>query len=157
MKKLALIFACLSLMIATGCNDDDDKKAQEFPIVGTWKPVKEVRTVVDNAGAGVSDEIDYTTCQQESRWVFNENSSGKRSDKDEAGVPLTCSTISERNFTYIYNNSDKNFEIKYQGTVVSDKGKVVLLDAETLNLKIEDMTDPALYKSTTYTFKRITQ
>jgi len=157
MKKLALIFACLSLMIATGCNDDDDKKVQEFPLVGTWKPIKEVRTVVDSAGAGVSDEIDYTICQQESRWVFNENNSGKRSDKDEAGVPATCSTISERNFTYIYNSSDKNFEIKYQGTVVSDKGKVVLLDSETLNLKIEDMTDPALYKSTTYTFKRITQ
>lgn len=157
MKKLALIFACLSLIATTiSCNNNEETK-QEFPIVGTWKPVKEVRTTVDLNGVGVSDEITYTTCQQESRWVFNEDTSGKRTNRDEAGSPLTCSTISVRNFNYNYNKSDSSFEIKYQGTVVSEKGKVVDLNAETLNLKIEDTTNPDLYKATTYTFKRIAQ
>lgn len=155
MKKLAL-FAGLSLLAFTGCNDDDSPE-QLFPIVGTWSPTKEVRTQVPANGLGFSDEIVYTDCQKEGRWVFNENSSGKRTNRDMAGSPATCSTISERNFTYVYNSSEKNFEIKYQGTVVADKGKVTLLNAETLNLKIEDTTDPTIYKSTTYTFKRIPQ
>jgi len=157
MKKLALLFAGLSLMVATTACNDDEETVQEFPIVGTWKPVSEVRTQVDLDGVGVSDEITYTTCQQESRWVFNENATGKRTNKDEAGSPLTCTTISERNFTYIYNKTDKNFEIKYQGTVVAEKGKIVDLNAETMNLKIEDNLDPTVYKATTYTFKRIAQ
>ncbi|AZB31748.1 MULTISPECIES: lipocalin family protein [Chryseobacterium] len=155
MKKLAL-FAGLSLLAFTGCNDDDVSE-QIFPIVGTWSPTTEVRTQVPADGVGFSDEITYTDCQKEGRWVFNENSSGKRTNRDMAGNPAICSTISERNFTYVYNSSEKNFEIKYQGTVVSDKGKVTLLNAETLNLKIEDTTDPTIYKSTTYTFKRIPQ
>ncbi len=155
MKKLALLFAGLSLMVATASCNDDEETVQEFPLAGTWKPVSEVRTEVDLDGVGFSDEITYTTCQQESRWVFNENNSGKRTNKDEAGSPLTCSTISERNFTYVYNKTEKNFEIKYQGTVVSDKGEIVDLNAETLNLKIVDDVDPTVYKSITYTFKRV--
>lgn len=156
MKKLALLFAGLSLIATTACKDDA-VEVQEFPLVGTWKPMKENRTQVDVNGAGFTDEVVYTSCQQESRWVFNENTTGKRTNNEEVGSPITCSVVSARNFTYVYNNSDKNVEIKYQGTVVSDKGKVTLLDAETLNLKIEDNTDPNLYKSTTYTFKRIVQ
>ncbi|MFL9834911.1 lipocalin family protein [Chryseobacterium terrae] len=155
MKKLAL-FAGLSLLAFTGCNDDDAPE-QVFPIVGTWSPTKEVRTQVPSDGVGFSDEIVYTDCQKEGRWVFNENSSGKRTDKNMTGMPATCSATAERNFTYVYNSSDKNFEIKYQGTVAAEKGKVTLLNAETLNLKIEDGTDPTIYKSITYTFKRIPQ
>ncbi|MFY1048305.1 lipocalin family protein [Chryseobacterium sp. GP-SGM7] len=155
MKKLAFI-AGLSLLAFTGCNDDETTE-QVFPLVGTWSPTKEVRTSVPANGAGVSDEIAYTDCQKESRWVFNENMSGQRTNKDLAGTTPTCSTISQRNFSYIYSASEKNIEIKYQGTVVADKGKIVLLDATTMNLKIEDTTDPTTYKSTTYTFKRIAQ
>ncbi|MCY0970337.1 lipocalin family protein [Chryseobacterium wangxinyae] len=157
MKKLALLFAGLSLMVATTSCNDDEETVQEFSIVGTWKPVAEVRTEVDLDGVGVSDQINYTTCQQQSTWVFADNSSGKRTDKDEAGNPLVCSTINQRNFSYSYNKSDKNFEIKYQGTVVTQKGKIVDLTAETMNLKIEDNVDPTVYKATTYTFKRVAQ
>ena len=157
MKKLALLFAGLSLMVATTACNDDNETVQEFPIVGTWKPVGEVRTEVDINGVGVSDEITYTACQQQSTWVFNDNATGKRTDKDEVGSPLACSTINQRNFTYVYNKTDKSFEIKYQGTVVSEKGKIVDLTAETMNLKIEDDTNPQIYKARTYTFKRIAQ
>lgn len=155
MKKLALLFAGLSLMAATTACNDDEEAVQEFPIAGTWRPVAEVRTEVDLDGVGFSDEIAYTTCQKESTWVFGDNAAGKRTDRDEAGTPLTCSNINQRNFTYVYNKTEKSIEIKYQGTVVSDKGKVVDLNAETMNIKFEDDTDPTVYKTTTRTFKRV--
>lgn len=155
MKKLALLFAGLSLLVATGCKDDDPQ--QLFPLNGLWQPVKEVITTIPVGGSGVSDEIAYTTCQKESRWLFNEGSTGKRTDRDEIGSPAICSTVSEKNFTYTYSTSDNRIEIKYQGTVVPDKGKVTKLDESTLNLTIEDSTNPNEYKSKTYTFKRIPQ
>ncbi|WP_312089871.1 lipocalin family protein [Chryseobacterium sp.] len=156
MKKLALIFAGLSLLAFTGCKDDETPE-QVFPLVGKWSPTKEVKTQVSATGAGFSDEIVYTDCQKESRWVFNENSTGQRTNRDLAGSTPTCSTISQRNFSYVYSPSEKNLEIKYQGTVVVEKSKVILLDDKTMNLKFEDTTDPTVYKSTTYTFKRVTQ
>ncbi|ASW75751.1 hypothetical protein IQ37_01640 [Chryseobacterium piperi] len=155
MKKLALLFAGLSLLAATGCKDDDP--AQVFPIAGLWQPVKEVITTIPTGGSGVSDEITYTTCQKESRWQFNEGTTGKRTDKDEIGTPAICSTVSEKNFTYNYNTSDKRIEIKYQGVATPDKGKVTTLNSTTLNLTIEDTTNPNEYHSVTYTFKRVTQ
>ncbi|WP_419869715.1 lipocalin family protein [Chryseobacterium sp. CT-SW4] len=154
MKKLALLFTGLSLLAITGCNDDDTPELI-YPIAGTWQPVKEVITVIPTGGGGYSDEITYSTCQQESRWIFNENSSGQRTDNEEVGTPAVCSVISDRSFTYVYDKKEKDFEIKYQGTAATEKGEVTLLTETSLNLKIEDMTDPNQYKSVTYTFKRV--
>uniref|UniRef100_A0AAU6WR14 Lipocalin-like domain-containing protein n=2 Tax=Chryseobacterium TaxID=59732 RepID=A0AAU6WR14_9FLAO len=39
MKKLALLFAGLSLFVATGCNNDTTE-VMEAPLVGVWQPVK---------------------------------------------------------------------------------------------------------------------
>ena len=46
MKKLALLFAGLSLFAATGCSDNNDT-VLEAPLVGTWQPLKEVVTTVE--------------------------------------------------------------------------------------------------------------
>ncbi|KQR93832.1 hypothetical protein ASG01_08195 [Chryseobacterium sp. Leaf180] len=155
MKKLALIFAGLSLMAISGCNNSDDNEQPEYSMVGTWKPIREVRTSVPTGGGGVTDDITYTTCQQDGRWLFNENKTGKRTDKGEVGNPLACSTTSDRNLTYNYNKEDTSIEIKYAGTIVSDIGKVVYLDQTTMNLRIDDNTNPTVAKSTTYTLKRV--
>ncbi|UOU99738.1 lipocalin family protein [Chryseobacterium daecheongense] len=156
MKKLALLFAGLSLFVATGCNDDDNNTI-EYPLVGTWQPIKEVVTTVPASGAGVSDEITYTTCQQEGRWVLVEGGTGKRTDKGDSATPGQCDTTFERNLTYTYDKSSKAIQIKYQGIVTPDKGKVTTLNETTLNLTIEDTTDPNEYHSVTYTLKRIPQ
>ncbi|WP_449400614.1 lipocalin family protein [Chryseobacterium wanjuense] len=157
MKKLALLFAGLSLFVATGCNNDDDTTI-EYPLVGTWQPVKEVVTSVPVGGTPVSDEITYTDCQKEGRWVFNAGNTGKRTDKgDSPTTPGTCDVTFDRNFTYTYDKDSKAVQIKYQGIVEPDKGKVTTLNETTLNLTIEDTTDPTEYNSVTYTFKRIPQ
>lgn len=157
MKKLALLFAGLSLFVATGCNDDDNNTTIEYPIVGTWQPTKEVVTTIPVGGGGVSDEITYTTCQKEGRWVFAEGGTGKRTNKGDSATPGQCDTTFERNFTYTYDKSSKAIQIKYQGIVTPDKGKVMTLNETTLNLTIEDTTDPNEYHSVTYTLKRIPQ
>ncbi|WP_370897612.1 lipocalin family protein [Chryseobacterium gossypii] len=154
MKKLALLFAGLSLFVATGCNDDDDTTI-EYPLVGTWQPIKEVITTVSADGSGVSDEITYTDCQKESRWIFNEGNTGKRTDKGDSATPGQCDTTFDRNFTYAYDKAAKTVQIKYQGIVEPDNGKVTTLNETTLNLTIEDTTDPNEYHSTTYTLKRV--
>lgn len=156
MKKLALLFAGLSLFVATGCNNDDDTTI-EYPLVGTWQPVKEVVTTVPVGGSPVSDEITYTDCQKQGRWIFNSGNTGKATDKGDGAIPGECVTTFDRNFTYIYNNDTKAIEVKYQGIVEPDKGKVTGLNETTLNLTIEDTTDPTEYHSVTYTFKRIPQ
>ncbi|WP_223606628.1 lipocalin family protein [Chryseobacterium sp. OSA05B] len=157
MKKLALLFAGLSLFVATGCNDDGDNK-MEYPLVGVWQPLKEVVTTVETGEEPVSDLITYTDCQKESRWRFNTEVSGKRTDWDFIGVTPQCAIQSDRNFTYTYDKSAKTVVIKYQGTVEPSNAKVVTLDDVTLNLAVREETqDPTVYKTRTYTFKRIPQ
>ncbi|WP_415329064.1 lipocalin family protein [Chryseobacterium sp. MMS23-Vi53] len=157
MKKLALLFAGLSLFVATGCNNDDDA-APEVPLTGVWQPIKEVQTVVPVGGTPVSDEITYTTCEKDSRWRFNTETSGKVTWwQDSALNPGTCEIAEDRNFTYTYDKGTKAIQIKYQGIVEPDKGKITRLDDTTLNLTIEDTTDPTEYQSVTYTMKRVVQ
>ncbi|MBD8083773.1 lipocalin family protein [Chryseobacterium caseinilyticum] len=158
MKKLALLFAGLALFATTTACNDDEETAPEVPLVGTWQPLTEVRTEVDTNGDGVSDLVTYSTCQRQARWVFKENSSGTRTTFEESGVsPVVCAQTSNRTFSYAYDKGAKTIELKYQGTVVSDKGKITRLDADAMNLMIEDKTDPTVFKTVTYSFKRIPQ
>ncbi len=157
MKKLALLFAGLSLFVATGCNNDDDNTI-EYPIVGTWQPIKKVVTTVAVGETPVSDGISFDTdCQKTSRWVFVAGGSGKRTDNGEGTSPGTCQPTFDRNFTFTYDKDSKAIQIKYQGIVEADKGSVVTLNDTTLNIKIEDTSDPTEYQSTTYTLRRIPQ
>ncbi|SIP98369.1 Lipocalin-like domain-containing protein [Chryseobacterium sp. RU37D] len=157
MKKLALLFAGLSLFVATGCNNDDET-VHEVPLTGVWQPIKEVHTLVPVGGSPVSDEITYTTCQKDSRWRFNTETAGKVTWwRDSALNPGSCEIDEDHNFTYTYDKGTKAIQIKYQGIVEPDKGKVTKLDDTTLNLTIEDTTDPTEYQSVTYTMKRVVQ
>lgn len=156
MKKLALLFAGLSLFVATGCNNDDDN-TMEYPIVGTWQPMKVVVTSVPIGDDPVSDAITFDTdCQKTSRWVFAA-SSGKRTENGDGAAPGTCQPTFDRTFTYTYDKDSKAIQVKYQGIVEPDKGSVVTLNETTMNVKFEDTSDPTEYKSLTYTLKRIPQ
>ncbi|UZT95940.1 lipocalin family protein [Chryseobacterium fluminis] len=152
MKKLVLLFAGLSLLAFTGCEDDETERT--FGIVGYWQPLKEVRTTVPLGGTGVSDEILYSDCQKESRWAFPDKYTGKRTEKGDSATPGQCATVYERNFTYNYSEDTKEIEIKYQGIVEPARGKVTSLTENTMNITFEDKTDPTEYQSTTFTFKR---
>lgn len=157
MKKLALLFAGLSLFAATGCNNDDETP-MEYPIVGTWQPMKVVVTTVPIGDDPVSDAITFdSNCQKTSRWVFAAAGAGKRTDNGEGTSPGTCQPVFDRTFSYTYDKDTKAIQIKYQGIVEADKGSVITLNDTTLNIKIEDTSDPTEYQSKTYTLKRIPQ
>lgn len=157
MKKLALLFAGLSLLVATGCKNDDDTVV-EYPLIGVWQPVKEVITTIQTGQQPVSDMITYSDCQKESRWRFNTETAGKRTNSVDSGTPGVCSIESERNFTYAYDKVGKTVQIKYQGIVEPSNANVVTLDATTLNLAVrENTSDPNVYSTRTYTFKRMLQ
>ncbi|MGG5210723.1 lipocalin family protein [Chryseobacterium sp. MIQD13] len=156
MKKLALLFAGLSLFVATGCNDDD--KEMEYPLVGVWQPLKEVVTTVETGEEPVSDLITYTDCEKESRWRFTSDATGKLTKNGEIGTTPQCTILSDQNFTYTYDRSAKTIVIKYQGTVEPANGKIITLDETTLNLAIREETqDPTVYKTRTFTMRRIPQ
>ncbi|MET3537425.1 lipocalin family protein [Chryseobacterium limigenitum] len=157
MKKLALLFAGLSLFVATGCNNDDDTPA-EAPLVGVWQPLKEVITTIETGEQPISDLITYTDCQKQSRWRFNTEVVGKRTEWNDTATPGQCAISSDRNFNYTYDKGEKTIQIKYQGTVEPSNGKIITLNETTLNLSIrEETSDPTVYKTRTYTFKRIPQ
>jgi hypothetical protein len=156
MKKLALLFAGLSLFVATGCNDDDNNTI-EYPLVGTWQPIKEVDTTIPTGGGGFSDEITYSDCQKQSRWVFMDGTGGKRTDMGDGTTPGQCTTGFDRTFTYMYDKAGKTVQIKYQGIVDPSNGIITTLNDTTLNLKFEDTSDPNEYHSATFTFKRVVQ
>ncbi|MFY7845278.1 lipocalin family protein [Chryseobacterium gambrini] len=157
MKKLALLFAGLSLFVATGCNNDEEV-VQEAPLVGVWQPVKKVVTVVAIGEVPVSDGISFdTTCQQTSRWTFASGNAGTRKDMGDSATPGTCTPTFDRTFTYTYDKDSKAIQIKYQGIVQPDQGRIISISDTALNIMFEDKSDPTEFHSETYTFKRIPQ
>lgn len=155
MKKLALLFLGLSLLVTTGCNNSNDIVIDE-PIIGFWQPTKEVVTTVEVGEQPISDVITYTECQKLSRWWFSTETTGKRIDVEDPITGTDCNILPDRNFTYSYDKSSKALQIKYQGVVVPENTKVMTLDATTLNLSIRVETeDPTIYKTRTITFKRV--
>ncbi|UHO38735.1 lipocalin family protein [Chryseobacterium capnotolerans] len=155
MKKLALLFFGLSLLVTTGCNNSNDIVIDE-PVIGLWQPIKEVVTTVEVGEQPISDVITYTDCQKQSRWWFNTEVAGKRIDVEDPITGTACNILPDKNFTYSYDKSGKTLQIKYQGVVAPENTKVMTLDATTLNLSIRVETeDPTIYKTRTITFKRV--
>ncbi|AZA78181.1 hypothetical protein EG347_11975 [Chryseobacterium sp. G0186] len=155
MKKLALLFSGLSLLVATGCNDSNNF-VDESSLLGFWKPVKEVITTVEVGEQPISDVITYTDCQKESRWWFSSEVKGKRIDVKDPATTGLCEIQPEQNFTYTYDKSSKDVQMKYQGVVAPVNAKVITLDETTLNLAVREETEnPKIFKTRTYTFKRV--
>lgn len=70
MKNLIVICGILIvIMTLANCSSNNDSNSAENALVGTWKPIKEVD--VCSTGSQVSSQ--YSTCQQQSRYTFNEN------------------------------------------------------------------------------------
>nr|WP_315025891.1 lipocalin family protein [uncultured Chryseobacterium sp.] len=156
MKKLLLLFAGVLLFVATGCNNDNDN-VRESPLVGLWQPLKEVVTTVKTGEQPISDQITYTDCQKQSRWWFSTETTGKKIDVTEPTTPGgLCNILPDKNFTYTYDKGGKTVVMKFQGIVEPVTGKVVTLNDTTLNLSVREETqDPAVFKTRTYTFKRV--
>jgi hypothetical protein len=155
MKKLALLFLGLSLMVTTGCTSSNEIVIEE-PIIGFWQPLKEVVTTVEVGEQPISDVITYTDCQKMSRWWFSTEVNGKRIDVQDPTAGPDCNILPDKNFSYSYDKSSKALQMKYQGVVAPVNTKVVTLNATTLNLSIREETeDPTIYKTRTITFKRV--
>ncbi|PWN63429.1 lipocalin family protein [Chryseobacterium oncorhynchi] len=155
MKKLALLFSGLSLLVASGCSTSNDY-VEEAPLIGFWQPLKEVITTVKVGEQPISDVITYTDCQKESRWWFSSEVKGKRIDVKDPVTPGLCDIQPDANFTYTYDNNSKNMQMKYQGVVAPVNVKVITLNQATLNLAVREETeDPTVFKTRTYTFKRV--
>lgn len=157
MKKLALLFAGLSLFAATGCTVESDT-VRESPLVGSWRPLKEVVTTVEVGEDPVSNTITYTDCQKQSRWWFSVESKGTRTNWGDTATPGQCAILSDIKFNYTYDKDAKTVQMKIQGVVEPVNAKVVTLDDTTLNLAVREETqDPTVFQTRTYTFQRITQ
>lgn len=149
MKKIIFLFAGLFLLfVIQGCKDDPIEYPQ---ITGTWKPVKMVETIINN-NVKTSETYTYTTCQQESRWKFNEDNSGHVLLKKDLGTP--CVVSLDSNMSYTYDQKTGDITINY--LTGQDKGKVSDITDTTMNLKVESIDlDLDIYESQTYTMVRV--
>lgn len=150
MKKILIVLLGLFLF-TTSCKKEDEKV--DYPsIVGTWKPVKMVLTVVDGSQVlADSQSYYYDECQQESRFVFNEDLSGHVFLKDNYGG-LNCILVQDENFTYNY--TPKSGKINLQYITLSDEGKISEVTESSMNLQIA-VTEGNVYTSKTYTLQKI--
>ena len=158
MKKLALLFAGLSLFAAaTGCSSDNDT-VLEAPLVGTWQPLKEVVTTVEVGEDPVSNTITYTDCQKRQDGGSALILRGGKTNWGDTATPVSVLFFSDIKFNYTYNKEGKDVQMKIQGIVEPQNAKVITLDATTLNLAVREETqDPTIFQTRTYTFKRVTQ
>ncbi|RDK88214.1 hypothetical protein [Marinirhabdus gelatinilytica] len=77
MKKT--FYFLLSILVLISCSKNDDSNTPENEmememeadlIIGSWKPIKQVNFYED----GTSDTYNYSSCQQQSRYIFEINS-----------------------------------------------------------------------------------
>ena len=143
MKKIFLLFAS-ALLFLMNCKGDETP--QPLSIEGNWKVLKMVQTTVINGGQPDSDTFLYTDCEQQSRYLFNGDTSGKVT----VYGPLNggCQLLDEKGMTYQYNPKTGAIAINY--IAEKDEGVVFDLTETTMNLKVE-VVKPTIYESKTYT------
>jgi hypothetical protein len=69
MKKLKLLLTILIVFTFLSCSSEDNPNPNLDPLIGIWKPIKEVETYVDNS----TTEFDFSSCTQMSRFIFNQD------------------------------------------------------------------------------------
>lgn len=152
MKKFALLLAVALVTVFNSCKQEDTTPVK-YPITGVWQPIKETWVNVGVNNVATTDLITYTTCELQDRWTFETDTKGIRTENSE-DLTGNCQLDQTRNFSYFYDSSTTDFQMKYQGDILPYVGKVTLLTENTMNLKIE-YTDAIGYHSNTYTFKRV--
>ncbi|ODS87808.1 lipocalin family protein [Chryseobacterium lacus] len=151
MKKIILFFAGLLLLTTLSCDNEDPIVYPE--VTGVWKPVQMVKTVVNNVNAPTSETFLYGDCQQESRWEFREDGTGKILWRVQLN-PTSCTTAFEQNLQYDYNNSNGDIVINY--ITHQERGKAMDITETSMNLKIETINaDTQVYESQVYTLVKV--
>ncbi|HUH47943.1 MAG TPA: lipocalin family protein [Arenibacter sp.] len=103
MKKQNLFYGLLALFIIfSSCSKDDDSNSNS--IVGIWKPIKEI----DVCSNGSEEKIDYDSCEQTGRFVFEKSGSFSKIDN------------------YLNNNGDCELDESYNGTWTLSDGDLSL-------------------------------
>ena len=143
MNKLYLLFAA-AFLILSSCKEDDPP--QRLSIEGTWKVLKMVQTTVIDGGQPDTNTYVYEDCEQQSRYIFNADFSGKTIVY--GFLNATCILKSDDPMTYQYNDKTGEIYIKY--VAEKDEGMVSDLTETTMNLKVE-IIKPNIYESKTYT------
>lgn len=156
MKNIFTFLFGAMLLFAVGCEDDDPPRPS---IVGTWKPVEMVENIIINDTTTDTNVYTYTDCQQKSRFIFNENETGKR--VTYGMLNTSCVKSFDENHNYFYDHKTGEIEIQYIST--EDAGYIKDVTANTMSLTLEeieeDNTDPAnpttTYTSKTYKLQRV--
>lgn len=151
MKNLLLVLAAGSALMFTGCKEDNDDAVPTYDIIGAWHPTKVVITDVGN-GVSNSTSQDYTLCQQEGRWNFNDNATGSIVTNDQ--VSGACEVMSNQNFSYNYDKNNRTITMNYQNLYMKS-GRVAFGNAQTMNVTIESTVN-GVYHSETVTLKKVT-
>ncbi len=151
MRKILLFFVGLLMFTTLSCDNEDPIVYPE--VTGVWKPVQMVKTVVNNVNAPTSETFLYSDCEQESRWEFRENGTGKILWRVELN-PNTCTTAYEQNLQYDYDNSTGDITINY--LTHQERGKALDITETSMNLKIENLDpDTQVYESTVYSLVKV--
>lgn len=108
MKNLNLLVVFLIGFTFLSCSSDENNDVNTDPLIGIWKPIKEVYTYVDN-----STTVDaYSTCDQMSRFSFQQDGSLKI---EEFGIDQRTGICTQRIEPVLTNGSwDKNSNGEYR-------------------------------------------
>ncbi|MBB6682411.1 lipocalin family protein [Aequorivita sp. 609] len=100
----------IGLIIFSSCSSDDNSNPDSVSIVGIWKPIKDV----SNCSSGNQNVLNFTTCQQTSRLIFNENGTFSETAYIEDGT--NCIINFEGNGDWEINDGEFSMDILVLGT-----------------------------------------